>query len=235
MAPSLPHSTSKSQYNWHSEQMKNKVEVFSRFPYDDVQPLTGYQGLTFHQVVPPIGRSILLVGTHLPSKLRMSDQDQMLQCTALVRQIVEHEMRLDHSRTVVVGDFNMNPFEPGLVAASGFHAVSSRQTAQRMARQVQGHSYKFFYNPMWSHFGEHIVEPPGTYYYDRSENFNLFWNMFDQVLIRPELLREFRNETVKIVATIGGKSLLSPNGQPDKRAGSDHLPILFALDLTEEL
>ncbi len=103
-----------------------------------------------------------------------------------------------------------------------------------MVRQVQAQSYKFFYNPMWSHFGD-IGGPPGTYYYDRSENFNLFWNVFDQVLIRPELLREFRNETVKIVATVAGKSLLAPNGQPDKRAGSDHLPILFALDLTEEL
>ena len=222
-------------YRHQQNPIKSKVEFFSRSPYGNIQSLGDYRGLTFRRLLPPESAEIMLVGTHLPSKLRMSEQEQMLQCAPLVRQIAEYEARLGHSRTLVIGDLNMNPFEPGIVAAGGFHAVSSRQVAQRMARQVQGERYKFFYNPMWSHFGEQPTGPPGTYYYDNSASVNIFWNIFDQVLIRPELLPNFRDETVSVVAHIGGKSLLSRSGQPNKRLGSDHLPLLFALDLTEDL
>lgn len=177
----------------------------------------------------------MLVGTHLVSKLWASDLNQALECTELIRQVLEYEAQLGHNRTIVLGDFNMDPFEPGLVAASGFHAVSSRRIAQSMARKVQKQSHKFFYNPMWSHFGEHPSGPPGTYFYDKSGNFTLFWHIFDQLLIRPELLPSFRDEALEVVTAIAGQSLLLATGQPDSQYASDHLPILFALDLEEDV
>ena len=107
-----------------------------------------------------------------------------------------------------MGDLNVNPFEEGIVATEGFHAVMSRATAQRAERQVRGASYPFFYNPMWSHLGDHPSGPPGTYYYERSEHVEYFWNMFDQILIRPSLLKNFRSEDVRIISEIGAISLL---------------------------
>jgi hypothetical protein len=35
---------------------------------------------------------------------------------------------------VVIGDFNMNPFDRGMVNANGFHAVMSRQIAALRSR-----------------------------------------------------------------------------------------------------
>jgi len=56
--------------------------------------------------------------------------------------------------------------------------------------------------------------------------------MFDQVLIRPSLLDRFSNDSLEIVEEFGDYSLLSSdNGVPDKTRASDHLPILFGLDL----
>jgi hypothetical protein len=58
-----------------------------------------------------------------------------------------------------------------------------------------------------------------------------FWHLFDQVLIRPDLLRFFRNESLCILTEDGHWSFLSSRGTPGSAEVSDHLPVLFALDL----
>ena len=58
-----------------------------------------------------------------------------------------------------------------------------------------------------------------------------FWNIFDQVLIRPDLLDLFRNEDLSILSNDGVESFLTERGLPDKTVASDHLPIIFKLDL----
>jgi hypothetical protein len=80
----------------------------------------------------------------------------------------------------------MNPFETGLVSAAGLNSVMSRRVASRETRKVQGREYRFFYNPMWSHFGDARDDTAGSYYYDAGEHVNYYWNMFDQVLLRAD-------------------------------------------------
>ena len=84
---------------------------------------------------------------------------------------------------------------------------------------------------MWGYLGDISDGPPGTYYYDSGMQVNLYWNMFDQVLIRPELLDVFEVEGLRILTDAGGKSLLAGSGKPDVSIGSDHLPILFKLNI----
>lgn len=65
----------------------------------------------------------------------------------------------------------------------------------------------------------------------RADHNALFWNMYDPVLIRPDLLNVFDNSELKILTTDGYETLLSEKGRPDRINGSDHLPILFKLNL----
>ena len=125
----------------------------------------------------------------------------------------------------------MNPFEIGVVSAAGFHGVMDQRIAQRGSRRIKGKKYAFFYNPMWGLLGDTSTGPPGTYYYDTGTQTNLFWNMYDQVLIRPELLHNFHAEELAVLTEVDNKSLLSSSGIPDIHIGSDHLPVLFKLDL----
>ena len=60
---------------------------------------------------------------------------------------LEQEQQAGHPRTVLVGDFNMNPFESGMVGAAALHSAMSRQVWSRGSRTVKGHEYPFFYNP----------------------------------------------------------------------------------------
>ena len=51
------------------------------------------------------------------------------------------------------------------------------------------------------------------------------------MLIRPSLVERLSRDGVEIVTNAAGTSLLARNGRPDKSVGSDHLPLLFRLDL----
>jgi exonuclease III len=208
-----------------------ELVVYSRYSPEYLQPLYEVPDrLTIRKVLLPARQEILLAVAHLPSKLRWNDASQAQECTNVARRLREVETEAGHRRTVLVGDLNMNPFEAGVASATGFHAVMSRETASRGSRTVLKEPYPFFYNPMWGHFGDALDGPPGTYYYERGEHVEYFWHMFDQVLIRPELLDCFRNESLQILTAVGDESLVSKSGRPGRRGTSDHLPIVFRLD-----
>jgi hypothetical protein len=82
---------------------------------------------------------------------------------------------------------------------------------------------------MWGLLGDRAIGPPGSYYYSASSSIEYFWHLFDQVLLRPELMDTLK--VLEILHTDGESSLLNQLGRPDSRTASDHLPILFRLDL----
>jgi hypothetical protein len=122
----------------------------------------------------------------------------------------------------------MNHFEMGIAGSEGFHAVMSTAVASKSSRMVQGEQRRFFYNPMWSYFGNRLVA--GTYYDGSGEPLCFFWNMFDEVLIPPDLIPRFDPSGVEIVTTAGSTTLLSQSNRPDNKVASDHLPIAFRLN-----
>ena len=54
------------------------------------------------------------------------------------------------------------------------------------------------------------------------------WNVYDQVIIRPTLRKQFIDENLKIITKTNTKSLLDHNKHPDRNI-SDHLPIAFEI------
>ena len=69
------------------------------------------------------------------------------------------------------------------------------------------------------------------YYYNEKYDTTLpFWNVLDQVLIRPKLVQS--SLKFEIISSAGKKvpTLLS-EGIPDKENYSDHLPILYTINL----
>jgi hypothetical protein len=211
--------------------LNRRIKVFCRFPGRFLIPTFDSDRVSIRRVVLPARQEILLVAVHFPSKLYWTAHSQAMECPNLSAKIVEQEQVVGHSRTVVVGDFNMNPFEEGVVGAGGLHAVMTRKVAEREQRVVHGRAYPFFYNPMWGHLGDSPGRPSGSYYYERAEHVNYFWNTFDQVLLRPQLMDRFLSDQLKILDRAGDISLRMADGRPDHKAASDHFPILFRLDL----
>jgi len=113
-------------------------------------------------ITTPSGKDILLVAIHFPSKLYQTTESQALLMTRIASQVREAEGRQGHTRTIVIGDLNMNPFEPGVCSSEGLHAVICKDVANKETRTVDGEDRLFFYNPMWNFLGDETRGPPGT-------------------------------------------------------------------------
>lgn len=209
----------------------SKITVFTRFDSRFLQPTEESDRFLICRLRLPARTEILLAMAHLSSKLRSNDHDQLAECQLLSKGVTDAETKVGHERTILVGDLNANPFDVPVAAAHGLHAVMTRQVALKNSRKVQDKEYRFFYNPMWKHFGERSDGPPGTYYYGSAGYVTYFWNIFDQVLIRPGLIQHFPDQELRILTSIGSIRLLGASGLPDKSVASDHLPMLFKLDI----
>ncbi|MGF1578804.1 MAG: endonuclease/exonuclease/phosphatase family protein [Gemmataceae bacterium] len=182
---------------------------------------------TIRSVRVPNLPELLLCGVHFHSKVSWNEVDQALESTNMARDIARFEEETDHQHTIVLGDFNMNPFEAGLTGAQALNAVMTASLCRE--RIVAGKKYQRFYNPMWGFFGDQTLGPAGTHYFRSNKPTNTYWHMLDQVLLRPSLTGCLGQ--LRIVEEDGAESLLM-NGRPDSMRGSDHLPIAFSLDLT---
>jgi exonuclease III len=208
----------------------DKIHIFTRFHRDLMPVQVESSRTTIRRLILPEAIDILVAATHFPSKRDWKESSQIAECSELANLIRKAEELVGHLKTILVGDLNMNPFEVGVVNANGLHGVMSRQIAEKRTRTVQNSIYPFFYNPMWGLLGD-AAGLPGTFYRSNSEHTEFFWYMFDQVLIRPDLMNRFRNSDLQILNTDGKTSLLTSSGIPNKNIASDHLPILFSLDL----
>jgi hypothetical protein len=229
LLPTLNKDT--SRYFYARQIGCTKIEMYTRFDPYLIPLVYDEDRFTIRQLRLPNKPPVLLVVTHMISKLYSGPFDQWKASVYLSGIIREQEKSAGHTRTVLTGDLNMNPFDAGVSGASGFHGVMSKKIAESKYRTVQQRQYPFFYNPMWSLLGDLSEGMPGTYYYKSASEEALFWHMFDQVLIRPDLLDQFEAKSLRIVDRIGKRSLLTKQGIPDQRLASDHLPIMFKLNL----
>jgi hypothetical protein len=174
---------------------------------------------------------LLLVLVHGLDIINNSEQKRELFFDRLTSNILAVEARLGHKNTVVVGDFNANPFDAIVGGARGLHAIHVRDVGGKRIRSIANQDYEFFCNPMWSCFKGWEIGPPGTHYFNGSDVHELFWHMLDQIVMRPQVLHMFSERNLRVLTQAGHVSLLTNRGLPDANMVSDHLPVLFKLNL----
>lgn len=176
-----------------------------------------------------LGRQILVTALHLPGRMYAGEHESTALSSYIVSEIESAEERIGHMNTLVIGDFNANPFESMCIGANCFHGIPDAQEAKRGTRTVHGREYRMFYNPMWNFFGDR-QKPSGTYYYSSAGIQTYFWNIFDQVMFRPQMLKSIWPDSLEIITSVKGESLITKQGLPDKKRYSDHLPIFFQIE-----
>ncbi|PGZ92185.1 hypothetical protein [Bacillus sp. AFS029533] len=222
---------------------QSKVKIFDRFEtqkHEMVKKITDFSEYSqFDRSTSLIytlnGQKILIVGVHLFSIASMSDQQSRKGFAMLALKVIEHyekEHKID--KTIVIGDLNMNPYEPGMIDFFGLHATMCKNTALAGIRDIGGEKKRYFYNPSWEGYSNigNDISPPGTYFFEeRYGTYLPYWNILDQVIIRPELVEN--NRGFKIISSAGEEvpNLLNEEGKPDKVIYSDHLPILYSFEI----
>lgn len=171
---------------------------------------------------------LLLCCIHLNSQIYADNENQReILIGRIIREIRLMEKKLDTEKTVVVGDFNINPYDKDCIDARYFHGLPIYNETIKRSRTIMGEEFFMFYNPMWNLLGD-SKEPYGTYYYSGSKTVNTYWNMYDQVMVRPALRERFIDESLKILTETENTYLTNSKGHPDKNI-SDHLPIMFEI------
>ena len=105
------------------------LKIFTRFAGLYLQEVDHDTRVSIRRMRLPAREEILFVAAHLPSKLYADDRDWELRCEKTGQMICAAEDVAGHERTLLVGDLNLNPFEKGVVMASGLHAVMTKATA----------------------------------------------------------------------------------------------------------
>ncbi|MCL2623723.1 MAG: hypothetical protein FWD31_08670 [Planctomycetaceae bacterium] len=172
------------------------------------------------------GQEFLVGAVHLIDPRNYDVYDQCREARDVMVQIkrLEEATQGITQDTILIGDFNMNPFHPGMVVADGFNSVCSLDIAKKRSRKVSNKDYAYFYNPSWKIYagiGNHIH---GTYYYHHCGGGHEFhWNNLDQVLLRPSILEKYDHRFEILHDTLGFDLRKSNNNV------SDHYPILLEI------
>jgi exonuclease III len=175
---------------------------------------------------------ILLTGLHFPSKVYYDSQTQDTIAAIYSNWIKNTEDSVMHKRTILFGDFNMNPFESGMIKPDSFNATLSYDIARsERTRNFHYKEYDYFYNPMWSYLGDRSLltgnlKLPGSYYYKSTTDVTqTYWNIFDKVIIRPDIIDCIDYSSIEIHEFIPQDKFIKVQTRPD------HHPLFFNLNI----
>jgi hypothetical protein len=208
--------------------LKNGLQMYVRGASSFVIPKFDLPRVSIRQVQFPASAPITLAIAHLQSPMYLSEDDRASAAAQIVSVIRQIEVEVGHTRTVVVGDLNMDPFSKGLVSADAFNAVMTRHIASGESRSIANQPYYFFFNPTWHLFSDGDSRPAATYYYRNPGFSSLNWHVYDQVLIRPRLMAAFDVSELEVLDNSASGPLHDGEGYPRL---SDHFPIKFKLSI----
>lgn len=207
----------------------DKVIVYHKPSMSRVHHAHNGQHITVWEVSDPLKHDVYYaVFCHLPSKLYMDEKEQCSFAEDFVQEVVDFENSKPVDSVFICGDFNMNPFEYGMVYSKGFHSIMDKNFVKvKETRKVNQKQCKMFYNPMWRLMGGGLnKQPQGTYYRFGYQSVEYLWHTFDQIILRPSIVNKFDDSELAIITKGISFSLLNAQGKLDKRF-SDHLPLKF--------
>ena len=189
-----------------------------------IEPLVGHSRYSISGLKLD-AESFLLVGVHLQDRRSCPNNHERLEVIReLMQDIRRCEADCGHDNTIIIGDFNANPYDEELLLPNGFNAVLFKDViVNRETMTWLGKEWKFMYNPIINWLGEDS-KTYGSYYYVGTHP-SSYWHCLDQVLVGRPLID--RVASLSYLRDAGKTSLIAKSA-PDKKV-SDHLPLFVTL------
>lgn len=223
---------------------KTRFKEVDRHQFTQSKSWPSSQLAYFELVLPNKLESISLILAHLCSKKNKNKEELLTNAKSVVGEILKFEERIGHERTIVVGDFNANPFDEMMYRHDCFNATMSSKTAEKKFLEIKGAGkFPYFYNPAWGLLGDLQKNVPATFYFTPftngvlqdqiNRNHHYFgWNMLDFVLLRADMIPYFEKSSFKILENDGTDSaswVQFIEEKTNKENHPDQLPIIFKL------
>lgn len=169
---------------------------------------------------------LYVVSLHLPS--------QMWQSMASLKEFLRDlRITLDEeigsssdAKILLIGDFNVNPYESPMIDYDGF--VSTNSPKAKHTINYLGKSRTTYYNPTWELYSR--TNFPGTKQFSRPSASSydvLEFHYLDQVVISQKLLMSIVEHKIDIIEETENFTFF--NHVSNKVEGSDHLPITYKI------
>ena len=162
---------------------------------------------------------------------------------------------MKHNRTILIGDFNHNPYESFMISPLLLNSMPNKKLVQSIkTRATDWKRRTIFYNPMWNFLGDYNSNSTlsvynGSHFFEtKNHKFieHIHWNLFDQVLVSEPISDCLNPSNIAILSQytdialnknylfaddsfyISNKNYFNPNF-------SDHLPLTFIIDTSKLL
>lgn len=173
---------------------------------------------------------LYIISVHLPSQM-FQHQSALKSFIRDVRQEIDSKIGNSNIKNIIIiGDFNVNPFEPALIEFDGFGATNSTNFRKKITNLNPKSEKTLYYNPTWKlYMNNHF---PGSKYFPRpsGSSFDILeHHLLDQVLISRNLLHNLENEKISFINKT--KNFIFFDDDKNKILISDHLPLNFEFEL----
>lgn len=170
----------------------------------------------------------ILVALHLEDRRNYETDDRKYTIQNLVADTVQTEELFKCYNTIIIGDFNANPYDKEMLSFYAFNSVLFKEVIEK--NEFKKHNKqrrKHFYNPIL-HFLSENTKMYGSFYYTKKHK-SPYWYCLDQVLVRKSLVNSIIH--LEYLKKIDTRNLLK-NAVPNQKI-SDHLPLLVNLQEVE--
>jgi hypothetical protein len=145
---------------------------------------------------------IEIFGLHLGSKVGKDNVSQAIENIPAAELIHKYHKR-SLQRSILVGDFNHNPFEPFMNSVNMLNSIPNRRLITDLKhRFVDYYPKSIFYNPMWNFLGDNQFN--GSFFYKNQFHTkvdDIHWNLLDQVLISSSIMEILDPINIKILSS----------------------------------
>lgn len=197
-----------------------RVKIFAR---KDLSCELGIQNKFYTSLIVD---NITIISVHLPSQM-FHHLESLRDYLRKFRSRIDSEIGNSSEKSVlIIGDVNVNPYEPAMVNFDGFMATNSIKARDKIKTIDNEDAREPYYNPSWRLYSNNTF--PGTKKFPRPSGSSydiIEFHLLDQVLLSIKLKDSIEADKIEIVASTSNFKLL--NEKYNRVDYSDHLPLFY--------
>lgn len=173
------------------------------------------------------GKQYVVAGIHLQDKhSHPYDVARRVTAQELLKDVRQERANLSGAEAIIIGDFNVEPYDEILRTPNLFNAVYFKEVISRKKyRTWQRRRYEYLYSPMLCNYSED--GPQYGSFYCINLDLETYWHCLDQVLVTSGLADAIKSVShLRSISDIGLISKVAPDKQI-----SDHLPLSVRLSI----